>query len=361
MFFITLLVYTIIKEIDTSLYKLYFFIKLYFISVFGALIHYYCIFYTITICFIFLIILLIQRKWLSIIELIITGILGGYTSILIFPAMIRHTFYGYRGKQTFFNLKQSKRKYWLKILKFYQLINKDLFGNYFIFIIIFILLMILMNFYIDKKKTKLGIKDYFLKILYDKSIRNTTIKYSIIFVSSLIYFLFISKIAVYHQNRFIVPIYSITIVSFFSLMILLLINLIKKKNYSYPLIVLLLTFIFGNEWKIFWKRIFKTPLSDPLEDYSNLDCIFIYNKGWKILSYFIEIQNCRRIKFIKNRYLKKKKKKIFAYDKMEELILMSLKGLKINVRKLIKFFPKINSYKRIPINSDLIIYYLYFK
>ena len=46
---------------------------------------------------------------------------------------------------------------------------------------------------------------------------------------------------------------------------------------------------------------------------------------------------------------------------MEELILMSLKGLKINVRKLIKFFPKINSYKRIPINSDLKINYLYFK
>ena len=161
MFFITLLVYTIIKEIDTSLYKLYFFIKLYFISVFGALIHYYCIFYTITICFIFLILLLIQRKWLSVIELIITGILGGYTSILIFPAMIRHTFYGYRGKETFSNLKQSKREYWLKILKFYKLINKDLFGNYFIFIIIFILVLIFMNLYLDKKK-----QNWELKIIF---------------------------------------------------------------------------------------------------------------------------------------------------------------------------------------------------
>ena len=46
---------------------------------------------------------------------------------------------------------------------------------------------------------------------------------------------------------------------------------------------------------------------------------------------------------------------------MEELILMSLKELKKNVRKLIKFFPKIKSYKRIPNNSDLKIYYLYLK
>ena len=111
MFFTTLLTFTIIKEIDKSKKKFNFYLRLYFISVFGALIHYYCIIYLIFLSFIFFILLLIERKWKSIILLIIIGILIGITVILIFPPMIKHIFYGYRGKQTFINLKQSKDKY----------------------------------------------------------------------------------------------------------------------------------------------------------------------------------------------------------------------------------------------------------
>ena len=102
MFIFNLLIYIIIKEIDISEYNFNFYLKLYFISVFGALIHYYCIFFTIYICFIVLILLLVQRKWVTIIKLIITGILGGFTSILLFPAMKKLIFYGYRGKGFFF-------------------------------------------------------------------------------------------------------------------------------------------------------------------------------------------------------------------------------------------------------------------
>ena len=204
----------------------------------------------------------------------------------------------------------------------------------------------------------MGNKDYFLQIAYNKLIRNTTIKYFILFTSSLIYFLFITKIAVYNHNRFLVPIYTITFISFFSLMFLLFFNLIKKKNYSYPLVILLLTFIYGNEWNIFWKRIFKISLSDPLQNYSNLNCIFIYDKRWKILRYLLKYKNCRLIKFIRNRNKKKKK---FFKDKTTQLVLMIINDLKIDVKRLIKFFPKINSYKRIPDNSDLKIYYLYLK
>ena len=92
----------LLKKLIFQKKKFNFYLKLYFISVFGALIHYYCIFFTIYICFIVLILLLVQRKWVTIIKLIITGILGGFTSILLFPAMKKLIFYGYRGKGFFF-------------------------------------------------------------------------------------------------------------------------------------------------------------------------------------------------------------------------------------------------------------------
>ena len=157
------------------------------------------------------------------------------------------------------------------------MINQDLFCNYFCFLIVCIFILIFINFFLEKKKREF--KDYFIEIIKNKSIRNITIKYSIIFASSLIYFLFIAKIAVYNTNRYIVPIYCITFISFFSLMILLFSNIENQnKVYFYALIILFLTIIFGKKWKNFWKWIFKTSLSDPLENYSNLNCIFIYDK-----------------------------------------------------------------------------------
>jgi len=303
--------------------------------------------------FFFLILLLVQRKWASITKLIITGFLSGFTAVLIFPAMIKHIFYGYRGKETIFNLKQSIDKYWFKILAFYKLINKDLFGNYFIILILCFFTLIFINIF----KKKLETKEYFYQITNNKVIKKTTIKYIVILASSLIYFLFISKIAVYNVNRYIVPIYCITISSFFSLIILLFINVFKNKVYVYALIVLFFTFVFGNEYKIFWKKIFKTSLSDEFDYYSNIDCIFIYDISWKILRYLFKYKNCRMIKFIKK---KKINKKTFSKDKMKQLILMALKETKININKLIKLFPKIKEYKKLS-NSNLDIYYLYKK
>ena len=58
MFFTTFLIFTIIKEIDLSKNKFNFYLKLYFISVFGILILYYCIFLYFFIFFI----LLLKRK-----------------------------------------------------------------------------------------------------------------------------------------------------------------------------------------------------------------------------------------------------------------------------------------------------------
>ncbi len=110
--------------------------------------------------------------------------------------------------------------------------------------------------------------------------------------------------------------------------------------------------------KFYWKGIFKTSLSDPLENYSNLYCIFIYDKKWKKIGHLLEYGGCRMIKFIKDIHIKSES---FSKDNMNQLILMVLKELKININKLTKCFPKINSYEKIKSCSKLDIYYLYFK
>ena len=122
MFFVTFLTYIIIREIDIFESKLNFYLKLYCISLLGTLTHYYCMFFTIFICFNYLIFLLSQRKLKSIIKLIITGILSGISSCLIFPNMIRHFFYDIRSKEFRTNLHLSINKIFNRIKIFYKLL-----------------------------------------------------------------------------------------------------------------------------------------------------------------------------------------------------------------------------------------------
>ena len=121
---------------------------------------------------------------------------------------------------------------------------------------------------------------------------------------------------------------------------------------------MILSYIFKNEWIIFWKDVFKPFVPEPIEKYSNLDCIFIYDVEWRILEYIFEIKQCKMIKFV---YDKDINSTIFAQDNMNQLLLMYYPNIKINLNEFIKFFKKINSYQRIKVRSNLIPYYLYLK
>lgn len=109
--------------------------------------------------------------------------------------------------------------------------------------------------------------------------------------------------------------------------------------------------------KYFWKEITKHPIREEIQNYQNLDCIFIYDEKWRILNYFFQINNCRLIKFIQNIDIKST---IFNEEKTKnKLILIILKKLEISVTNLIKFFPEVDSYNNIKTKSSLNIYYLY--
>ena len=97
------------------------------------------------------------------------------------------------------------------------MINKDLFGNNLIIIIISTIILIFIILLFERKKTKLETNSQYIlmELYHTKFIKNTTtIKYSIILISTLMYFLFISKIAVYDTVRYRIPIYCLTLLNF---------------------------------------------------------------------------------------------------------------------------------------------------
>ena len=93
--------------------------------------HYYCMFFSIFICFNYVIFLLTQRKFKEILKLIMTGILAGTSTCLIFPGIINHFFSDYRSIESIHYLQSSTKEFINKIQIFYEFINIDLFGQKF--------------------------------------------------------------------------------------------------------------------------------------------------------------------------------------------------------------------------------------
>ena len=139
--------------------------------------------------------------------------------------MIRHFFYDIRSKESRNNLQLSINKIFNRIKIFYKIIDNDLFGKN-LFKIIIGIIILLIFLYFTLLKNKKSDKDDYL----DNNEKNIIIKYCIIFISILMYFLFVSNVVIYISSRYMVPIYCITFTVFISFIIFLIMKVIKKKK-----------------------------------------------------------------------------------------------------------------------------------
>ena len=122
-----------------------------------------------------------------------------------FPAMIKHIFFGYRGTEAIDNFKKSDN-YWDNLKAFFQIVNSQLFGNILAYILIALLVLAcvgMLQKYTDvlaeSKMTKLSLPlDHKVKI-----------RYILIFVPCVCYFMIVSKITFVNADRYMWPIYAI--------------------------------------------------------------------------------------------------------------------------------------------------------
>ena len=154
-----------------------------------------------------------------------------------------------------------------------------------------------------------------------------------------------------------VPIYCITFTGFISLMILLIMKVIKIKAIYYPLIILILSLIYKSNWEILWKESLNFPkITNPLQNYSNINCIFIYELIQHTTPFTFKMKNCKRIKFIRKENINST---IFlSENNTNKVILIFPKYNDIRIKEFLKYFPKINSHKEIKILNQLKIYLL---
>lgn len=191
----------------------------------GSLTHYYYLFYLAMLFIMFVIKYLKEKEYKELAKYIITMIIAGILSLIIFPYSIKHMFFGYRG-QGAINSLLNISEFFIKICQYILIINVYAFNN-----ILFILVVFILGIIIYKKIKKIKLIE-----------KNKYIKY--ILYPTIFYFLLVAMSAPWIELRYMMPICSIIFILIMYLLIMLLKNIVKEKTLNIIVILIaLLMFI----------------------------------------------------------------------------------------------------------------------
>ena len=288
MFWCTSLTYILIKDVlSENKINLRFFIALFFVALFGALTHYYCIIFTVASCLIYGLIILKNKSFKKFFILVLSGIFSGLSAYILFPEMVKHMFTGYRGTESIENLNSSLQESLTRFQQYDEYIDIELFGGLFLYIFSFSLCIILF----------LLIKKYVTKDLTYNIKKSTFIdSYFLIFLPVIIYFIFVGKSSVYITDRYMFPVFPLILAGYFS-MFFALIDQLFSKHKIYAVIleilisILVIIFNYSNpKYKEEYMYKYTIPILENAKNHSDYDSLFIYDENgiWNCYSSLLE-------------------------------------------------------------------------
>lgn len=351
-FFTTLITYFFVKMADEQwIWRHYFF--LFATSVLSALTHYYCVVYLVFICAVYGVWLLKKKTWKHLAAFVGTMALSGVSSIAIFPAMLEHVFSGYRGANSIDNFTNTSLSDYLdRLTYFYGVFNQNLFGSVLTYIIVFLVIIAVLTLMARAELTSpmpKKVQKNELEIL----------RWCLIVIPTLLYFFLIAKIAVYHSERYMVPIYVTSIISFMGL-----IDYVSKKHIPASTQNIFLCCICAialiNGWQAEeWTYLYANSHSslDKIAEYSDVDCLVIYDSLHDVQTTYDALTIYDSVTFIdKYTYYW-----IAEWEcaQSDELILMLVGTSESEIQGILALCPNLDSYQRLGSYGHGTVYYLY--
>ena len=178
---IAITTYLHLKLLDTKKSDIKLLIGIGMSALVGSLTHYYYLFYLAMLGLMFVIKYLKEKEYEELRKYIITMIIAGAFSLLIFPYSINHMFFGYRGQGAISNL-ENVSKFFKSISKYIEKVNFYVFNN-----CLWIILPIIILLFTFKKLNK-----------------NKYLKYIVFPI--MFYFLLVSISSPWIELRYIMPI-----------------------------------------------------------------------------------------------------------------------------------------------------------
>ncbi len=349
MFWVTLMAYLLIQAFGEGFsWKRW--TQIGFTAIAGALTHYYCIIYLSASCLILGICLIIGKRWKDIAALMAYMLCAAAVSIAIFPAMLNHMFFGYRGTQSIDNLTQTtSMEQWERIKNFYGFLNTQMLGKIGgggILFAIFIIIMLAL------RKKQDG--EHFV---FDKQ---SFMKWMILLIPPILYFIFVSESAAYVTDRYLFPIYAVIFGLFLCIMMAVWKKIVAVQYINIVICLIATIFIVNGYSNAHWDYLYKSsvPMLNKAETFSDNHCICVYDAKWKEQSAFFEVKNYKSVTFISQENINR----ITQYEKLFQsgFILTVIGGNDMQIINMIQSnYPYLNKYEEIGKFAYAVTYRIY--
>ena len=178
----------------------------------GSLTHYYYLFYLATLFMMLVIKYIKEKRYKLLCKYILTILIAGILSLIIFPYSINHIFFGYRGQGVLNNL-SNMYKYFSNIVLYLIITNVYVFNNTLWLLIIGIL--IICTYKLVKHKKTINTKNRYIKYIA---------------VPTLFYFLLVSICSPFIELRYILPISQMIFILVIYSIFNMLSNIFQEKN-----------------------------------------------------------------------------------------------------------------------------------
>lgn len=190
-----LLLLLLFTRFDKAAFTWKFYVPLILISFCGTMTHYYFLIFLLFVCLFFGIRLLVKRRFWETAWFCGSMGLAAGLSIACFPAMIRQIFGGdSRGKEAFESA-QHLGDWWNQIQLDFQIINRELFGGFFLLLVIAALVLLI----------------WCARRRFGGMLRGLISPFGWMIGSAVLYFLVVAKVAPLNVDRYFVPIFPILI------------------------------------------------------------------------------------------------------------------------------------------------------
>ena len=303
MCWVTLLTWLIVCQVEEK-QNWKFYVSICMTTILGALTHYYFIVYAFFLACTYGIYLLHYRRYKEAFGFCVSMGAAAGIAIGIFPAMIQHMFYGYRGTEAIANLQQRKN-YWECLKTMFDEMNRQLFGNVFGYLLMVSAIVIVILFL--QKNTDI-FKDDGLKEILLQWDGKKKIQYTMIFVPCICYFFMVSKMSFIAADRYIWPIYAVAFSGVLCLCFSAMAQLWKNTTFIMLSAVLSAMIIFGSFSSCGWTYLYKEyqTMEQVVDNHKDYDCICVVEgKTYQLYPEFAEYSQYKSITFVTPEYMER--------------------------------------------------------
>lgn len=337
-----------------------FYAALIMVSYIGALTHYYFIVYLFFLCLVFGIWLLYHNRYSETILFVFSMGLSACLAVITFPSMLRHVFLGGRGVESVENLQGSISDYLKRLGSFYQFVNERLLGGILTYVFIAaIFIWLFLKWVVRNNASEIFGSGTDINDAAQPKVK--MIKWLLIMIPSICYYLLVSKIAVYIDARYLSPTYAV-FMGWILCGIFVIGQRTLKKRYWISASGLLLAIVVVNSWRICNGDLMyrdSEGLFSRAESHAECSCLYIYDVSWKPLLSFLEISRYKSVTFFKVNNMESIADIQNLSDKEMVVCIASDSDSEEILKYILEVSPSLNVYQEIHSYGYTTSYYLY--